>query len=75
MIPTLLSIYGNSTWQIGNLPENSKVSLFNALGQLVYLSENYLHELTARQIAAGMYFYEITPPAAKMQKGKLVVIR
>jgi hypothetical protein len=75
IIATLLSIYGNSTWQIGNLPQNSKVSLFNALGQLVYRSENYAHELTARQLAAGMYFYEITPPAADMQKGKLVVIR
>jgi hypothetical protein len=53
VIPTLLSIYGNSAWQIGNLPVLSKVSLFNAPGQLVYRSENYAHELTARQLAAG----------------------
>ncbi|MBS1658388.1 MAG: gliding motility-associated C-terminal domain-containing protein [Bacteroidetes bacterium] len=75
IIPNLLSAYGNSTWQIGNLPPKTEVMLYNALGQLVFRSENYANELTAAQLAAGMYFYEITPPQREMQKGKLVVVR
>ncbi|MBS1659003.1 MAG: gliding motility-associated C-terminal domain-containing protein, partial [Bacteroidetes bacterium] len=75
IIPNLLSAYGNSTWQIGNLPPKTEVMLYNALGQLVFRSENYANELTAAQLAAGMYFYEISPPQREEQKGKLVVIR
>ena len=75
IIPNLLSVYGNSTWQIGNLQPNTEVTMYNALGQLIFRSENYANELTADQLAAGMYFYEITPPQQEKQKGKLVVAR
>ena len=75
IIPNLLSVYGNSIWQIGNLQPNTEVTMYNALGQLVYRSKNYMNELTAAQLAAGMYFYDITPPQREEQKGKLVVIR
>jgi hypothetical protein len=75
IIPNLLSVYGNSTWQIGNLPPNTEVTLFNALGQLVYHSVNYANNLNAAGLAAGMYFYEVTPALSEKRKGKLVVIR
>jgi hypothetical protein len=75
IIPNLLSVYSNSTWQIGNLLPNTEVALYNALGQLIYRSESYSQNLEVIALAAGMYFYEITPPASDMQKGKLVVIR
>jgi hypothetical protein len=75
IIPNLLSVYSNSTWQIGNLQPNTEVTLFNALGQLVYHTVDYANNLNAAGLAAGMYFYQVTPALSEKRKGKLVVIR
>jgi hypothetical protein len=75
IIPNLLSDYGNSTWQIGNLPPHTEVTLYNALGQLVYHTVSYASNLNAAALAAGMYFYEVTPAGSERRRGKLVVIR
>lgn len=64
-----------STWQIGNLLPNTEVALYNALGQLVYHTVDYANNLNAAELAAGMYFYEVTPALSEKRKGKLVVIR
>jgi hypothetical protein len=75
IIPNLLSVYGNSIWQIGNLLPNTEVALYNALGQLVYHTVNYANHLTAAELAAGMYLYRISRAAKEDVIGKLVVVR
>ncbi len=75
IIPNLLSVYGNSTWQIGNLPPNTEVTLYNALGQLVYHTVDYANNLNAAGLAAGMYLYRISRAGKEDVIGKLVVVR
>ncbi|MBX7142042.1 MAG: T9SS type A sorting domain-containing protein [Chitinophagales bacterium] len=75
IIPNLLSVYGNSIWQIGNLQPNTEVTLYNALGQLVYHTVYYANNLHAAELAAGMYLYRISRADKEDVIGKLVVIR
>ena len=75
IIPNLLSVYGNSIWQIGNLQPNTEVTIYNALGQLVYHTVDYANNLNAAGLAAGMYLYRISRADKENVIGKLVVIR
>lgn len=75
IIPNLLSVYGNSTWQIGNLQFNTEITLYNALGQLVYHTVNYANNLNAAELAAGMYIYRISRADKEDVIGKLVIVR
>ncbi|MEO5675848.1 MAG: gliding motility-associated C-terminal domain-containing protein, partial [Chitinophagales bacterium] len=74
IIPTLLSAAAPS-WEIGNLRQQTEVTVYNVIGQVMYQSANYQNNLAAGALAAGIYCYVIKEPGGNVIKGKMVVVR
>lgn len=75
IVPNLLSASANPYWQIVNLQQDSRVTLYNTLGQLLYQALDYKNDFPMNVLAAGIYLYVIVPPNGNEQKGKLIVVR
>jgi hypothetical protein len=72
-IPTI--IYSGQYFQIQSLPANSRLLLFNALGQAIFSTENYLNNILADQLSAGVYYYNLILQDQSAYKGKVCVIK
>lgn len=76
IIPSLLNASQTEFFEIKNLLEgNHKLEIFNTLGQVIYLSENYLNNWQIKNVAAGLYLYRLTLASGEVMKGKIVVVR
>ncbi len=76
IIPTLLNISQTEFFEILNLPEGiHKLEIFNYLGQVIYVSENYLNDWQIKKVSAGLYLYRLTLASGEVMKGKIVVVR
>lgn len=58
--------------EIANLKPNTSIRVYNALGQLIYLQEQYKNKWTA-QPAPGIYFVELQHPEEGVIRGKVWV--
>lgn len=56
LIPTIL--FPGQAFQITNLPANSKLKIYNTLGQIIYSSQNYQNNYVPI-VASAMYFVEL----------------
>jgi hypothetical protein len=67
-------IYSGQTFFIRALEPNTQVSVYNALGQLIFTSTNYQNDLLADELSSGIYFYRMIPPDGLERNGKICVI-
>jgi hypothetical protein len=73
IIPTTLKT--NQTFEIIGLEQNSKLEIFDAIGRLIYVSENYQNDFGGYNIAIGIYVVRFTKPNGEIVKQKLCVIK
>ena len=79
IIPSPQFIGKGNTFTILNLPTNSSVALYNALGQIVFLQNNYTSSSSlsfgeGMGEASGIYFYKIVLPNNEVLNGKLLLL-
>ena len=75
-IPNFLSSNnGDKTFVIRNLPENTRLQIFNFMGQQLYFSDNYDNSWDISNIATGIYFYSLRTREDELINGKLVMIK
>ena len=78
IIPNPQTIQKGNTFQIINLPDNSNVYLYDALGKIVFDIQNYHTGNNAPLVdleVAGIYYYMIVMPDEQIQKGKVNLLR
>jgi hypothetical protein len=72
-IPTLLT--GEQQFYINALPPNTTLYIYNALGQIVFKTDNYDNRFNTNTLGSGIYFYYLQNSAGNEQRGKVCVIR
>jgi hypothetical protein len=72
-IPTLL--YADQLFSISGLLPESRLTIYNALGQRVYFSENYVNNLNSSTLAAGCYIFDLQQPGKELWSGKFCVVK
>jgi len=65
----------NDAFYIGNLPEQSNLTIFNRWGKTVYHSLNYQNNWEAADVVSGTYYYLLTLPDGTLKKGFLEIIK
>ncbi len=71
-VPTLLAV-GN-VFKINGLQAKTKLNLYNALGQIVYKTDDYDNLLNTSSFSSGIYFYNIQADTGETQRGKIIMI-
>jgi hypothetical protein len=78
IIPNPQFIGKGNSFTILNLPNNSSVQLYNALGQTISLENDYTPNTSLPfgegWGGAGIYFYVVTLPNGTILKGKLLIL-
>lgn len=72
-IPTLL--YADQLFSISGLLPESRLTIYNALGQRVYFSENYGNNLNSSTLAAGCYIFDLQQPGKELWSRKFCVVK
>jgi hypothetical protein len=78
IVPNPQTIQKGSTFQIINLPNNSNVYLYDALGKIVFEIQNYHTGNNAPLIdleVEGIYYYMIVMLDGQIQKGKVNFVK
>jgi gliding motility-associated-like protein len=65
----------NDTWIIEDLPENTKVKIFNRWGDKVFSSDNYLGEWDGGDLPSGAYYYIIILSDGTKYKGDVNILK
>ena len=72
VIPSLFN--SNESFEIKSLPVNSKLYIYNSLGQLLYKSESYKNEYRLSNLPTGIYYYNLVLRDGTIYKGKFSVV-
>jgi hypothetical protein len=69
IIPTYIK--NEEYFYITDLPANSNLQVYNAIGQLVFKENNYTQKLNTQQLSTGIYFYNLQLPSGEAYRGKV----
>ena len=64
----------NQVWIIKNLPINSKVTLSNRWGKVVYKATDYKNDWQAKDVEPGTYYYMLESPGGIVKRGWVEII-
>lgn len=64
----------NDTFEIGALPQNSRLHIYDRWGLLVFESTNYNNEWKGEDELSAVYFYILETPDGKRMKGNILVL-
>jgi predicted RNA-binding protein with PIN domain len=73
IVPSPQFIDKDKTFEIINLPINSAVVLYDALGRVVMDELNYSNNFKLNFLCIGIYYYHIVLPTGKVLKGKVFI--
>ena len=65
----------NDTWVIDNLPEHTKVIIYNRWGDSVYSSDNYQNDWDGNNRPSGAYYYILTLSDGTLYHGDLNILK
>ena len=64
----------NDTFEIGALPQNCRLYIYDRWGKLIFESGNYNNEWNGEGELAAVYFYVLETPDGKRMKGNILVL-
>jgi gliding motility-associated-like protein len=64
----------NDTFEIGALPQNCRLYIYDRWGKLIFESGNYNHEWNGEGELAAVYFYVLETLDGKRMKGYILVL-
>jgi gliding motility-associated-like protein len=64
----------NDTFEIGALPKNCRLYIYDRWGKLIFESGNYNNEWNGEGELAAVYFYVLETPDGKRMKGNILVL-
>ena len=64
----------NDTFEIGALPQNCRLYVYDRWGRLIFESVNYKNEWQGEVELSAVYFYVLETPDGKRMKGNILVL-
>jgi hypothetical protein len=73
IIPSVL--LSGEPWQWANYQSGAAIELFDSMGQIVYLSNNYQNNFYGDDFPTAIYFFRVVLSDGKKVEGKLIIVK
>jgi hypothetical protein len=73
IIPEVL--IASESWKWVNYQGGASLELFDSMGQIVYLSNNYQNNFYGDDFPTAIYFFRVVLSDGKNKKGKLCIVK